>query len=244
MAQFTITISPIDNDPPNQIGDNTIQVDYAGTHIFNWVEFTLATNPPFQDPEGDAPLNVKIITLPLYGVLTYNGVNVTINQEIPLPDLINIDFIYTADSGTVTSYDDPFTFTISDVGSQQYYNGFATMTMDVFAKDNEPPVIGDGEATIEYARTLVFTRAMFTTQTTPPYSDPEGDAALNLRIDSLPVLGTIIYNGLNVLPNQIISFSDIDAGLLIYEPDLNDVDGDIQGFTFSISDAGSNTFVS
>ena len=84
---------------------------------------------------------------------------------------------------------------------------------------------------------------MFSTGTTPPYSDPESDLAESLKILTLPTLGEILFNGIAVGPNDIILFSDIALGLLTYVPDLADTDGDIQGFTFEVADAGSGTFV-
>jgi hypothetical protein len=84
---------------------------------------------------------------------------------------------------------------------------------------------------------------MFTTNTVPPYSDPEGDAALNLKVLTLPTIGLLKYNAINVTLNQIIPFSGIDSGLLIYVPDNTNLNAYNASFTFQIADAGSGIFV-
>ena len=63
-----------------------------------------------------------------------------------------------------------------------------------------------------------------------------------LKILTLPAQGNILNNGVVVVPNTVISFADIDLGLLTYAPSLLDTDGDIQNFTYSIADEGSGIF--
>lgn len=122
----------------------------------------------------------------------------------------------------------------------------ANFTITVNGYTNLPPtVIGAGSTTTNHATSVVYTRAMFTTSTVPPYSDPEGDAALNLKITSLPLSGLLKLNGVNVTLNQILSFVDhIDAGLFTYVPDSLTLTAHSTSFTFQIADAGSGTFVS
>ena len=112
------------------------------------------------------------------------------------------------------------------------------------AYTNQPPVsVGDGAETTSYGTSIVYTRAMFTTNTTPPYSDPEGDAALNLKVISLPTIGTLKLDSVDVVLNQVISFTDIDAGLFTYIPDNSTQTAYNDPFDFQIADAGSGIFV-
>ena len=106
-----------------------------------------------------------------------------------------------------------------------------------------PTTVGDGTETTAYGNTIVYTRAMFTTNTTPPYSDPEGDAALNLKVITLPTIGTLKLNTVDVTLNQIISFTDIDSGLFTYVPDATNQNAYTATFEFQIADAGSGIFV-
>jgi len=119
----------------------------------------------------------------------------------------------------------------------------ANFTIIVDEYVNQPASeVGDGSATINYGETLVYTRAMFTTNTTPPYADPEGDAALNLKVLSLPIAGLLKLSGVNITINQIIPFTSIDSGLMTYVPDGTVLTAYNTSFTFSIADAGSGQY--
>lgn len=121
----------------------------------------------------------------------------------------------------------------------------ALFNINVTAYDNQPPIIGDGERTTNYGEPITLIRADFTTNTTPPYSDPEGDLPLTLRIDSLPIAGKLQLNGVDVIITQEVDFiTDIDANLLTYIPDLDNLDAYAVDFNFSISDVGSGQFTS
>ena len=74
------------------------------------------------------------------------------------------------------------------------------------------------------------------------YQDPENDSAYLLKILTLPSEGNLVLNGNNVLINQIISFSDIDSGLLSFNINSISSNDRIIDFNFSIADAGSLTF--
>lgn len=120
----------------------------------------------------------------------------------------------------------------------------ATFTVTIDEYTNLPPTtVGDGSESTSYGSTLVYTRAMFTTNTVPPYADPEGDAALELKIITLPAEGELQYNAVAVSINDIIPFSDIDLGLFTYVPDNNNQNAYNTSFEFEIADAGSGIFV-
>jgi len=84
---------------------------------------------------------------------------------------------------------------------------------------------------------------MFTTDTIPPYSDPENNIAHRLRLDTVPAAGTIKLDGVGQIAGDIVYFSDIDLGKLTYTQAVN-AGGTIPSFTFSIADEGSDTFTS
>lgn len=126
-----------------------------------------------------------------------------------------------------------------------YFTEMANFNITINNQENLPPTeVGDGSKTINYGSILTFTRADFTSNTTPPYSDPEGDPASLLKILSLPTRGFIKLNNTRVTVNQIISFDDIDAGLLTYESDNSIINKNTEGFTFAIADKGSSQFTS
>jgi len=244
MALFTVTIGAYVNLAPSVIGDNTINLEHNETYIFTLANFTTETIPAYSDPEGDIADTVEITTITTTGILNLIAVPVIALDIITTANFTANSLNYVADIGTLTAYSESFTFDVSDVGSLTLAGLTGTININVAAKDNEPPtVVGDGSMTIAYGETGVFTEAMFSTGTTPAYSDPEGDLAFNLRILTLPTLGVILYNGVPVVDNDVIAFSEIGLGLLTYVPDLADTDGDMQGFTFEVADAGSGEFV-
>ena len=65
-----------------------------------------------------------------------------------------------------------------------------------------------------------------------------------MQPSTLPLFGIIKLNGVPIVINQTISFTDIASGLLTFVPDLTVTTGDIQTFEFEIADAGSGIFTS
>jgi len=123
-----------------------------------------------------------------------------------------------------------------------YNMGLFTINSGAYV--NQPPsAVGDYELTVANRAVTALTLAMFTTLTTPAFSDPEGDAPEAVRIDSLPIDGTLKLGITNVTVGQVILAADINAGNLTYEsPNQDLLDQDT--FTFSVSDVGSGLFAS
>lgn len=117
------------------------------------------------------------------------------------------------------------------------------MVITVNARVNLPPSqVGDNTLITSHATQVVFTRDDFTTNTTPAYSDPEGDPAENLRVLNLPANGTLNLNAVAVTVNQVISFTDIDSGLFTYDPDPNITTLRDVEFDSEIADSGSGQY--
>jgi hypothetical protein len=136
-------------------------------------------------------------------------------------------------------------FKSANININNFFGEMATFNININEQINLPPTeVGDGSTTTAHAVTYIFDRIDFTTKTTPPYSDPEGDAAKLLKVISIPSGGELKLNNVNVVSNQIIDFDDIDASLLTYEPDPSALTTRVENFTFAIADEGSLTFVS
>lgn len=242
MAQFDIIINQAVNQCPDGVGANSFTIDSAGTKIFTVADYTTGTTPPYSDPEGDAAEAIKITQLPVTGSLKLNGNIVTVNQVITMTSIGAGLFSYVADPSNTAGYAEIFYFSISDVGASCFTTG-GQVSMTVNSYINQPAVIGDGERTVAEGVVITFNRPDFTSNTTPPYYDPEGDIADKLKIITLPATGDLKLNGINVIANDVINFSDIDAGNLTYEQDPG-AGGTVPTFQFQIADAGSGTFVS
>lgn len=119
-----------------------------------------------------------------------------------------------------------------------------TLTITSAAYINQPPSqVGDNTINVANRASTVLTLAMFTTNTTPAYSDPEGDPADAVRIDTLPPDGELLLNGVPVTAGQIIDVADINANLLVFNsPNQDPLDSD--AIQFSVRDSGSGQFTS
>jgi len=253
MAIITITSNKILNNPPSSIGSYTKSSPFENKEIsFNLIEFS--TN--YSDPENDPISKIKITELPDFnqGVLKLSGTNIALDQEIIVNDIPNLTLdISNISNGGFTSH---FKFTVSDSGSNRYFEGSdAIFTVNVQAAQNLPPdSVGSKDFLIQENETLVFTRDNFTTETDPPYSDPEGDEASLLKVISLPQLGELFLNSTPVSINQIIDFNQIDSGQFTYISDISDDNPNVyiedsEGnrfytttFEFEIADEGSGIF--
>tara|TARA_R110000744_G_C19313564_1_gene556988 strand:+ start:145 stop:882 length:738 start_codon:yes stop_codon:yes gene_type:complete len=118
------------------------------------------------------------------------------------------------------------------------------ITLDVSAQTNQPPNrTGWLALNMVYGTTHAFTLENFTTETTPPYSDPEGDGLEAVRVESLPSQGTLYLNDVEVSVDDEISSSNLSLELFRYVSDSTDTDGYSDSFMrFSVSDEGSSTF--
>ena len=72
-------------------------------------------------------------------------------------------------------------------------------------QNGRPTQIGANTISLAYGATHVFTLANFTTETTPAYSDPEDDALSLIKILTLPSVGTLKLNGIDVIVGQQIT---------------------------------------
>lgn len=194
----------------------------------------------YTDFENDKYNEVQFIkSTILNGILIRNNVPVYEDLIIPLDNINEVQYVRLNSN----SYIEVIEFYVSDLNQNKKFSKMATLTINVNAYENEPPVIGDNEITIGFGSTKTFTVNDFTTNTTPPYSDPEGDGPYKLKILTLPAVGELRLNNIPVTINQEILFTNIASGLFTYIPDIADLGGYLDDtFDFSISDLGSQEF--
>ncbi len=71
------------------------------------------------------------------------------------------------------------------------------------------------------------------------YDDPEeGHDLQAVKITTLPAAGTVKLNGTNVTAGQLVSATDIAAGLLVFNPGANGNGTPYTSFTFQVQDNG------
>lgn len=246
MALITNSTGAFVNGRPTVIGAKVVALLHDASHVFTVANVTSETTPAYNDPEGDDLSYLRIKSLPVTGTLKLSGVDVILNQDIPTAQIGAGNLIYDAPIGTETSYSEVILFDIADLGSETL-SGLSggQITFNIAAKINLPPDnVGDNTINLLHGDTRVFNTDDFTIDTTPQYSDPEGDVADKLKITSLPSTGNLRYNGVNVIVNQIITFSDIDAELFTYVPNVGITTAQTLTFGIEIADAGSGNFTS
>jgi len=244
MGIISLDISAKANSAPNASGWLAISLAYGINHTFTLENFTTETTPPYSDPEGDPLSEIKITSLPVQGVIKLSGVAINVNDTITSAQLSGGLLTYEADATDTDGYIDVFMqFLVSDTGSSIFTTNPQSVTFEIATSENSgPTVVGDGSATIDFNGTYIFTRASLTSSLVPAYSDPEGDAASLLKILTLPTYGELRLSGVLVSDQQIINFTDIDAGNFVY---INTTDNitTLEGFEFQIADVGSGLFI-
>ena len=215
-------------------------VDITTDYIFKLSDFTT----DFTTYDSSSSEIIRILTLPNVGIILFNNTVIPTNFEFNISDINKLTYKLTNTNSPIIQ---SFTFQTSNNNINKYFSNMATFTLNINAHVNLPPSsVGDNSITIDNATTHTFTVADFTTNTTPAYSDPEGDSAENLKVLTLPVDGNLQFNNINVTINQIIPFlgtTSIASGALKYIASQSNQNQDIETFTYEISDTGSNTFV-
>lgn len=241
---FTITNSGLQNGRPTAIGTNTISINNRATHVFTIANFTSETNPVYSDPENDPLAYIQVLSLPVLGSLKLSGIPVSVGDNISSGNLSLGNLTYDAPNQDEASLES-FRFDVADAGSNSL-SGLVNdgiININAEAYENQPPSsVGSNAIAIAYADEYEFTEADFTTNTTPAYADPEGDAADQLKILSLPDTGELRLNGLALSVNSIVLFTEIASGYFTYAADSGQTSAYATTFNFSIADAGSGEF--
>ena len=185
-------------------------------------------------------LSIKFSTSATTGnVFGENSSSITIQRQ----DLANWALYVRA---STTDLVNTITYNFVDiVDGQSVSSNTATLTINRTASANQPATIGDNTIGVDNRAVTVLTLAMFTTQLTPPYNDPEGDLIDAIRLDEISTAnqGTFLVSGIAVTEGQIITRETIDAGLFTHEAaNVDAISSDV--FSFSARDEGSQIWVS
>ena len=106
--------------------------------------------------------------------------------------------------------------------------------------NGKPTLIGSISISIDHNSQHVFTVANFTTETSPPYSDPEEDDMKYIVIQSIPGLGELKVDGVNVVLNQLVYSAEISSGKLVYHAPASVEESNQSVFRFDVADVGSS----
>lgn len=219
------------------VSGTTLNLLEEEEYWFTVADFT--TN--FSDPEAGSPGTVILYLTGIPGTFTLNGTVVTGTIAVPIEDIVTLRYTRPDD----TAFSEALTFRVSDDDPvNPLYTAITTNTLSGAAPANQPATVGDNTIIAENRAVTVLTLAMFTTDLTPPYNDPEADLIDAIRLDEISTanLGVFKLNGALVVEGQIITREDINAGLFTHEaPNQDAISSD--NFSFSARDEGSLVWV-
>src|SRR6185295_2069988 len=186
---------------------------------------------------------VKISSLPLAGTLKYNGTALTALQvstgfEVLAANLGLLTFEPAANANGAGYAS--FTFQVRDDGGTAFGGvdtdqSANTITIDVNSV-NDAPSGTDNTVTTNEDTAKTFAAADF------GFSDViDGNSLAAVKISSLPLAGTLKYNGTAITPAQVSTGFEVLAanlGLLTFEPAANANGAGYASFTFQVRDDG------
>jgi len=191
------------------------------------------------DLDGDLPSKVLFLNNMVYGTLVLGNKIIKQNDIVNISEITSLRYIRLSS----LAYTENITFQTGDNNPNNKFSNMATFTITVNEYVNLPPdQIGNNSITLDNGDSYVFTVEDFTSNTTPPYDDPEGDGPYKLKIKTLPADGSkISLNGTLLGVNSEVLFTDIALGLLTLDPTVN-LNTHSFNFQFDISDLGSEQY--
>lgn len=199
-AQITVTVNAV-NDLPT-VSNVTKSGTQAQTIVFTSGDFT----SKFSDIEGSPLSKIKVLSIPIFGILKLYGVPVTIGKEILVDDIAGINFEPISGWYGTTS----FLWTGHDDAGYAAQNATVVITV---IQVNQPPVVSAIVKSIKDNETVAFATLDFTER----FSDPENSVLAKIQIVSLPSGGTLKLSGTNIIAGQEIPFAEISK--ITYAPD-------------------------
>jgi hypothetical protein len=158
-------------------------------------------------------------------VITFNA-SATQSIVSTVMTLVNYDNANEADPSTAQRTL-TWTLTDGDGGSNA-----VTSTITVTAV-NDAPTSADDSVTTPEDDAYTFHDEDF------PFTDVDGNTLSGVRITDLPATGQLLLNGFPVVDEQVISFADLDAGNLTYQPPVDVFGAPYASFKFKVIDTGN-----
>jgi len=119
-GKIIFKVSPYENLPPTQVGNNSVTINYGETLVFTRALLTTLLTPAYSDPEGDPAGDLLVQVVPVTGVLQVNGIDILNNTIISFDDIDAGLFTYVPDNSIIILDAVDFDFQIADTGSNQF----------------------------------------------------------------------------------------------------------------------------
>lgn len=119
----------------------------------------------------------------------------------------------------------------------------AQITINIQAKLNNPPnSTGWVSISLISGTSVTITYNNLTTDTDPPYGDPEGDELESIKIERLPIVGDLKINGVTASVGDVVTKAQLENSELTYDS-VSSTDNYLDSeFEFLVSDIGSGLY--
>lgn len=218
-ATMTITINQV-NHPPT-VGSFTKTGSEDTVINFTALDFT----SNYADSDGNALNLVKIISLPLNGVLKNGAAVLNINDTVAAAALGNINFTPNVNWNGSTS------FTYKAYDGQAYSTGVGTITINIQTVSDAPVAVNSSKNGTEDTK-LTFTAADFNSGSV--YQDVDNDTLVKIKVTGLPQNGSLKLGGVALQVNSEVYLDDLSN--INFVPNLNW--NGTTSFTYKVYDGG------
>ncbi|WP_119344705.1 DUF4347 domain-containing protein, partial [Facilibium subflavum] len=222
----TMTIEVVAANLPPEASNNTVTTNEDTAYTFTAADFN------YTDSNNDEMASVEVTTLVSVGSLQLNGSGVTLNQVISKADIDAGLLVFTPAQDANGAGYDSFGFSVND-GTADSSSTY-TMTVDVTAV-NDAPTAANNTVTTSEDTAYTFSASDFN------FADVDGDSLASVQITTLESVGSLQLNGSDVTLNQVISKTDIDAGLLVFTPAQDANGAGYDSFGFSVNDGTADS---
>ena len=236
-ANRTIVLTPAaDANSVRNGGTATVTVTVSDGSLQATRVFTLTVNPVADDPvavddSASTPANTPIDVLVLANDHDVDGDTLALNSAA-IDDVAN---------GSVAIVGNAIRYTPSPTASGAVtisytaiaggvVSNVATLTVNVGA--NTPPTATGNTVTLAEDDSVSIVEGQL------GYADGDAQALAALRIDTLPVLGTLTLDGAAVTAGGVVPAASLAAGKLVYTPPPDANGAAYASFTFSVQDTG------
>ena len=231
---MTMTVTPVNDAPVGTAKTVTMLED--GTYAFTAADFGFSDS---KDTPANTLSAVKIVTLPVAGSLTNDGVPMTVGAAISAADIAanRLRFAPAANASGATYAS--FTFRVQDNGGTANGGVDTDLTARVMTiavtRVNDAPAGTARTVTMLEDATYTFTAANF------GFSDAKDTPANTLsavKIATLPASGKLTRSGAAVTAGASVTAADIAAGKLKFAPAADANGAAYASFTFQVQDNG------
>ncbi|MFO1318467.1 MAG: Ig-like domain-containing protein [Burkholderiales bacterium] len=222
-ATLDIGVTSLDDAPVT--APTALTVAEGGSQTFSATNFGIA-----DVDNSDVQLIVKIASLPTHGALRLGGARLVVGSTFSYDQVANLTYTHDGSQATaVSGTTDSFTFTVNDGAGSTV--GPSVLPITLTPVNQAPAVSGTTqlfEGQTDVPVTVVLTDA-----------DQAAGAPYTLRIESLPAVGTLRFNGSPVVAG-VTTLTSAQLAQLTYSHDGSEPAGPVT-FTIRATDDGGGS---